>query len=689
MCNNTLSLNNIENDQTSKASAKMQPASQVAIRPKGGKKPNNDKITTNTDNNVTKTNKNNEKNKDTEKYPAKAHAKRVADKLKLDNGLILLAGAKTQYYPDSDQPIPFRQDRAFYYLTGCNEPGCYVTYETAKEKLTLWLPKVDEGRRVFYDGRNLNAKEAMEKYDVDEVKIVRGPAPKKTNLRKVLVDHHEAGGEFAFFKLPGHLIGKPLRQKLKEKRKVGLRPAIKQCRLIKDDHEVALIRKANEVTAKAHRNVMNRLHALKSEPEALAVYTRTCLMNHAQEQAYGPIFGAGKNAGQLHYINNDQRFGKAQVLLIDAGAEWSHYASDVTRTLPINAEKPGHWASKEAEMVYKAVAKIQEECIAELAPGKKYIDVSWKAVHMAIDALLEMGVLKGDHMEIFHAGTVLGFFPHGLGHHVGLDVHDGMAPPKDGDKKKGGKKGGKGDEKNGGKKGELKQKKAGVNKVGGKKQDNWMVVEKDVMFDAEKDMTETETENESETDALLTEMDPRPESDLDEKKGNGKGKGRANGKGKAATTPEQAALNSLAPSADTRFARIQGHYRAYATAHAHHAAKMLSQNPAHYSLDPAACHGPNTPSAPALKAGMVVTVEPGLYFNRWILKRQFLNNETHKAFIDEEVLEKFIPVGGVRIEDDILITEKGHENLTTAVKGEEMLKIIKNGAKGGKDEKKE
>lgn len=364
-----------------------------------------------------------------EKYPAKQHAQGVAAQLKLNNGLILLQGTKTKYYKDSDLPIPFRQDRSFYYITGCNEPGCYVTYEVEKDNLTLWLPKVDlNDARIFYDGRGSTVEEAMQKYDVDECKYIQGPVgkPKRTNLRKVLFDHD---GEYAFFKMPHKLIGKPLRKKMKEHRKIGLRTAVNQCRVIKDEHEIAMIRKANKVTAEAHVNIMKNLSTFTSETEAEGYYLGTCVALGAKEQAYGPICGAGKNAGQLHYVSNDQMFGKdAQVLLVDAGAEWQHYASDVTRTLPINPSTPGVWPTKEAEAIYNAVAKIQDECIKQLKPGKKFIEVHWSAVHMAIDALLDLGVLKGEHMEIFHAGTVLAFFPHGLGHHLGLEVHD-VPPP--------------------------------------------------------------------------------------------------------------------------------------------------------------------------------------------------------------------------------------------------------------------
>ncbi|KAK3686297.1 hypothetical protein LTR37_019980 [Vermiconidia calcicola] len=587
-----------------------------------------------------------------DKYPAKAHAQRVADKLKLSNGLILLKAAKQQYYPDSDQPVPFRQERSFYYLTGCNEPDSFVTYETAKDKLTLWLPEpAGKGRRVFYDGRGSTKQEALEKYDVDEVKIIHGPAPKKTNLRKLFWDHYEAGGEFAMFKMPVKLIGKPLRLKMKERRKFGLRAALNQCRIIKDEHEVKLIRKANEVSAEAHKNVMKQLVYLKSEAEVEAVFLGTCLAHRAKDQAYGPICGSGSNAGQLHYTKNDRDFGKSQLLLVDAGAQWQQYASDVTRTMPLNSK---FWPSEEAEAVYTWVARIQEECIAQLKPGKKFIEVAFYAVHRAIDALLEMGILKGDKMEIFHAGTVLAFFPHGLGHHLGLDVHD--VPPAQ-------------------LTGSIRQaKKNGPKKSAGKKA-------------APKKDGEKKNGNESDWEVLEKEQAPSgiqisgPSGNIGIKNVDNKKPGpkMAGPKAAAQQKKEGAAAKKPAGPADPRFKGIQAAYRAFCADNEAIFPQFLSQKPMHYSIAPKRCFGPNTPMAPALKAGMVVTVEPGIYFNKFILNARYLNDESHAKFINKEVLDKFMNVGGVRIEDNILITKDGYENLTTAPKGEEMLKLIKRG----------
>ena len=240
-----------------------------------------------------------------------------------------------------------------------------------------------------------------------------------------------------------------------------------------------------------------------------------------------------------------------------------------TRTMPLNPKKPGHWQSKEAEAVYNHVANIQESCINQLKPGAHFIDVSWHSIHMAIDALLDLGVLKGERKEVFNSGAVLAFYPHGLGHHIGLEVHDVPPPSR---QRKDGKK-------------------------------------------------------------------------------------------------------------DRRFKNVQLAYQRFADSRSpDFAAKVFASEPHHFSLDPSQCYSPNTPMDPPLEPGMVVTIEPGLYFNKTILD-VLLENEDFSRFVDREVLGRYMHVGGVRIEDDILITKDGYENLTTAPKGQRMLDVIREGGR--------
>ncbi|KAF2160945.1 hypothetical protein M409DRAFT_70032 [Zasmidium cellare ATCC 36951] len=468
-----------------------------------------------------------------DKYPAKSHARRFREKLGISSGIIVASGTKNLNWPNSDMPAPFRQDRSFYYLTGCNEPDCGVSYDIEKDKLTLWLPPVDLGwHQLVYYGRGSTVEEALEKYDIDDAHYIKKEPSEAFSRAGFLPDL--------------------------------LQRALNACRVIKDEHEIDLVRRANDITAEAHTNVLKGMHGFTNESEVEAAFMKTCIARKAKAQAYDPIAGSGPNAAILHYSENTADFGKGQTVVLDAGCEVDRYASDVTRTLPINKHNPGHWYSKEAEHIYKLVEKVQQSCIKKMLPGNKYIEANWHAHHIVVEGLLKLGILKGDANKIFHAGVSAAFLPHGLGHHVGLDVHD-VSP------------------------------------------------------------------------------DPPP--------------------------PAQATKANVD--------RLREAYIKWKPEAASWASELNSFE--NFGIGPYWQTSLTSVDAPVLEPGMIVTVEPGIYFNP-VLLRELLSDPKRSQFVDEAVLKRYIPVGGVRIEDCILINKKGYENLTTAPKGEEMLKIIRKSA---------
>jgi Xaa-Pro dipeptidase len=304
--------------------------------------------------------------------------------------------------------------------------------------------------------------------------------------------------------------------------------------VIKDHHEIACIRRANKISASAHRAVLRNITRFKNEAQIQGIFVDVCIIKGAK-QSYPVIAGSGENAGTLHYIKNNEPLKDRQLVCLDAGAEFEAYASDVTRTFPIS----GSWPSNEARNIYSLVQLMQETCIKQLRPGVKMIDLHKDAHKIATAGLLKLGLLhNGTAEEILMAGTSRAFFPHGLGHHLGLDVHDVNGVP--------------------------------------------------IM----------------------------------------------------------------------RYVEAQSAI-----------------------LDTANARAPCLPDQPPLEEGMVITIEPGIYFSRYELSRAWLHSPVHSKFIDKVVLEKYWAVGGVRIEDDMLITATGSENLTTAPKGEAALEIIRNGSR--------
>ncbi|KAJ4289997.1 hypothetical protein N0V88_006798 [Collariella sp. IMI 366227] len=451
------------------------------------------------------------------KYPAKHHAKRVVEyirsKVPNASGAIYLESRATKLLEDNDEPEPFRQRRFFYYLTGCELADSYVVHDMDLAKTTLFIPPVDP-ETVIWSGLPVSAEEALQKYDVDEVKYT-------TEVNAELV--HLAGQKpkSTVFAIPHYVSEEVTFLGFDEKNFTILKEAIEVTRVVKDDYELAMMAKANAISSEGHQAVMEKVRHAKNERELEAVFLAHCISAGARHQAYHGIFAGGRAASTLHYVHNNAPLGGKQLLLLDAGCEWNCYASDITRTFPINGK-----FTPEARAIYDIVLKMQLECIAALRA-----DVLWDEIHLlahkiAIDGLLELGILKGDKEEILASRTSVAFFPHGLGHYLGMDTHDTGGNPN--------------------------------------------YADEDTLF---------------------------------------------------------------------RYLRVRGR----------------------------------------LPAGSVVTVEPGIYFCNFIIE-PFLKDEKHAKFIDAEVLEKYWDVGGVRIEDNLVITEAGAKNLTTAIKDpEHMEKIVSSG----------
>ena len=198
-----------------------------------------------------------------------------------------------------------------------------------------------------------------------------------------------------------------------------LHDVIDECRVIKDAYEIASIRHANEVSTAAHTAVIKSLRHAQNEQELEAVFIERSIALGCKNQAYHGIFGSGPNAATLHYQANDQPLKGRWNLLVDAAAEWECYCADVTRTMPLNGT-----FNKESEAIYTIVKSMQDGCLAMLRAGVQWEDVHVLAHEIAVEGLLALGILKGNKKDILKARTTVAFFPHGLGHYLGMDTHD-------------------------------------------------------------------------------------------------------------------------------------------------------------------------------------------------------------------------------------------------------------------------
>lgn len=199
------------------------------------------------------------------KYPAKRHAELVAKELKLTSGLLYLESQKSKLLEDNDTEAPFRQRRYFFYLSGCNLPDCYLTYNIADKVLTLYIPGINN-EDVMWSGLPLSVEQAMDKYDVDQVKYTE---QLETDIKTV----------------EGEVIG--IENQVEDKIMVlsvqdgkELKDAIEECRAYKDEYEIALIRHANEISTEAHESVMKAVKRVKNEREleAICKFVRSSLI---------------------------------------------------------------------------------------------------------------------------------------------------------------------------------------------------------------------------------------------------------------------------------------------------------------------------------------------------------------------------------------------------------------------------
>ena len=205
----------------------------------------------------------------------------------------------------------------------------------------------------------------------------------------------------------------------------SLTDAITYCRVIKTPWELDQLREASRINNTAHREVMKHLEPGKFEYEMKAVFDHHNIRRGLTQDAYNGIFASGKNSAILHYVDNDDLIGKDDLFLIDAGFEYMGYASDFTRTYPA----AGQYNSMQADL-YNIVLDAQKKTIDAVQPEVQMEDLHMLAARTIMEGLKDVGLVKGNVDDLIDMDIFALFFPHGLGHFLGLDTHDVGGYPK-------------------------------------------------------------------------------------------------------------------------------------------------------------------------------------------------------------------------------------------------------------------
>lgn len=347
--------------------------------------------------------------------PASLHRKKLLGLFE-DNqhGVIYLRGAELMYRYHTDYEFPFRQESNFWYLTGINEPDYHLVLDLKTQEFHLFAPKRDAHYAVWH-GRIKPMEEIREQYQPDHLHYDNDlPALLKDLQPDVVYCLNEEQAEYL----------EDLERSLKVDVE-SLSEAITYCRSIKTEWELNQLREASRINSIAHREVMKAIKPGMYEYEMKALFDFHQIRHGLLMQAYNGIHASGPNSAILHYTENDRKMNDGDLFLIDAGYERNGYASDFTRTYPVNGRFTGDQAA-----IYQVVLNAHQSAIKAAVPGIKMEDLHMLAARIIMKGLQDLDFVKGDINEIMENDIFALFFPHGLGHFLGLDTHDVGGYPK-------------------------------------------------------------------------------------------------------------------------------------------------------------------------------------------------------------------------------------------------------------------
>jgi len=355
----------------------------------------------------------------------KEYAKRRSHLMEIaGDGAIVILRAATQKIRNNDANYPYRQDSDFLYLSGFSEPeSMIVLLPPEKGGRSILFCRERDRHREMWDGNMAGLEGAVERFGFDEAFPI---GEMKQRLPRLLHGceriYYDLGKDPEFDQL---LIGWLNEFRTKTHKNfsapdeiIALDHSLHEMRLFKSRTEINAMRKSARIAARAHQRAMQVCKPGMNEAEIHAelLYTFT---RHQCEASYIPIVGGGSNACVLHYIHNRDTLNDGDMLLIDAGAEYDGYASDVTRTFPVN----GVFSPRQRDL-YQVVLEAQLKAIDDVREGTPWVHVHETAVRVATEGMIDLGIIKSSLDEALEEEYFNDYYIHNTGHWLGLDVHD-------------------------------------------------------------------------------------------------------------------------------------------------------------------------------------------------------------------------------------------------------------------------
>ncbi len=352
--------------------------------------------------------------------------KKFASKLKPNS--LAIFNSNDIYPVSADSTLPFKQHRDIFYLSGVDqEESILVIFPDAPKeeyKEMLFLKETNDHIKIW-EGEKLTKEKAFETSGIKNVywlqdfdKILFEVMTQAENVYLNTNEHYRASTETETRE--ARFI-KKLKKKFPAHSYLRSQPVLQRLRSVKEPEEIALIQKACDITEKGFRRILKSIKPNIAEYEIEADYIHEFTKNRANGFAYTPIIASGYNACVLHYIDNNQICKDGEIILMDVGAEYANYASDMTRCVPVN----GKFTQRQKD-VYNAVLRVKEAAAKMLVPGTIWADYHVEVGKLMTKELIDLGLLTKDDVknEDSKWPAYKKYFMHGTSHHMGLDTHD-------------------------------------------------------------------------------------------------------------------------------------------------------------------------------------------------------------------------------------------------------------------------
>lgn len=326
-----------------------------------------------------------------------------------------------------DADYKYRADSSFFYLTGFAEPEAVAvieTFDSEEEGYTYSLFCRERDREMeIWNGYRAGVDGAVDDYEADEAYAIdlldEEILEKLQNKDKLFYRvGHSAEFDARVAKWIAQASGESRRGKSAPAQIVQLDRIVDEMRLHKDANEIELMQIASDISAEAHTRAMQTVLPGMME-YALEAELNYVFGKNGCVPSYNSIVGGGENACILHYVENDKELKDGDLVLIDAACEYQFYASDITRTFPVNGK-----FSPEQKALYNIVLDAQIAAINAVQIGNSYKEPHNVAVRILVQGLLDLGIMQGKIEEIIETESFRQFYMHGTGHWLGMDVHD-------------------------------------------------------------------------------------------------------------------------------------------------------------------------------------------------------------------------------------------------------------------------